>query len=170
MRKVRLVTCMGDGVRARHVRNGGCGCQSVSTVRCEQISVVHVARMGRARRKDEVMVPLTALRQDMQRRLDRIVIDECHVILKMESSFGLKLGELGELARAETKVILLRATLRRCKEELLWKRMSWRADEVKMFRMSTAEENKPYSERGAVFHRNEMRFGAVGGARRMVMR
>jgi superfamily II DNA helicase RecQ len=76
-----------------------------------------------------VMVPLIALRQDMQRRLDRIVIDECHVILKMKSRFGPKLGELGQLARAETKVILLGATLRRCEEELLWKQMSWRADE-----------------------------------------
>jgi hypothetical protein len=94
-----------------------------------QFGVVHVARMGRARRKDEVMVPLIALRQDMQRRLDRIVIDECHVILKMKSRFGPKLGELGQLARAETKVILLGATLRRCEEELLWKQMSWRADE-----------------------------------------
>jgi hypothetical protein len=63
----------------------------------------------------------------------------------MESRFGRKLHELSDIARAETEMILLRATLRRCKEELLWKRMRWRADEVKMFRMPTAGKNVRYS-------------------------
>jgi superfamily II DNA/RNA helicase len=79
------------------------------------------------------------------RRLDRIVIDECHVILNMESRFRPKLRELGELARAETQMILLTATLPPCKEDILWKRMSWKADEVKMFRMPTARKNIRYS-------------------------
>jgi ATP-dependent DNA helicase RecQ len=56
-----------------------------------------------------------------------------------------EVGELGQLARAETQMILLRAALRRCNEELLWKRMSWRAGEVKIITMSTAGENIRYS-------------------------
>jgi hypothetical protein len=78
------------------------------------------------------------------RRLDRIVIDECHVVLNTESKFRPKLRMLGELARVETQMVLLTATLPPCKEELLWKRMSWRADEVKMFRMPTARKNIRY--------------------------
>jgi superfamily II DNA or RNA helicase len=39
-------------------------------------------------RRTVVIVALTALRQDMQRRLDHIIINECHVILKMVSRFG----------------------------------------------------------------------------------
>lgn len=79
------------------------------------------------------------------RRLDRIVIDECHVVLNTEWRFRPKLRELGELARVETQMDLLTATLPPCKEELLWKRMSWTADEVKMFRMPTARKNIRYT-------------------------
>jgi superfamily II DNA helicase RecQ len=101
-----------------------------------------------------LMTPESALGEDgstfinrlkQTRRLDRIVIDECHAILNTESRFRPKLRKLGELARVETQMILLTATLPPCKEELLWKRMSWRADEVKMFRMPTARKNICYT-------------------------
>jgi superfamily II DNA helicase RecQ len=100
-----------------------------------------------------LMTPESALGDDgstfinrlkQTRRLDRIVIDECHVILNTESRFRPKLRELGELARVETQMILLTATLPPCKEELLWKRMSWTADEAKMFRMPTTRKNIRY--------------------------
>jgi superfamily II DNA/RNA helicase len=55
------------------------------------------------------------------------------------------LRELGELARVETQMVLLTATLPPCKEELLWKRMSWTADEVKLFRMPTTRKNIRYT-------------------------
>ena len=101
-----------------------------------------------------LMTPESALGDDgstfinrlkQTRRLDRIVIDECHVILNAESGFRPKLRKLGELARVETQMILLTATLPPCKEGLLWKRMSWTADEVKMFRMPTARKNIRYA-------------------------
>jgi superfamily II DNA helicase RecQ len=101
-----------------------------------------------------LMTPESALGDDgstfinrlkQTRRLDRIVIDECHVILNTESRFRPKLRRLGELARVETQMVLLTATLPPCKEEMLWKRMSWTADEVKMFRMPTARKNIRYT-------------------------
>jgi hypothetical protein len=71
-----------------------------------------------------------------RRQLNGIVVDEWHVILKMEARFGPKLCEMSALARADIQMVMLRGTLPRCREMLLWKGMSWRADEVKMFRMA----------------------------------
>jgi superfamily II DNA helicase RecQ len=84
-------------------------------------------------------------RLKVTRRLDRIVIDECHVILNMDAKFRPRLRELGDLARAETQMVLLTATLPPSKEGLLWERMSWSAEQVTMFRMDTTRKNIRYS-------------------------
>lgn len=44
-------------------------------------------------------------------RLDRIVIDECHVILGEEGGFRPYLQKLGQLVSAHTQMLLLTATL-----------------------------------------------------------
>ena len=79
------------------------------------------------------------------RQLDRIVIDECHVILNKQYSFRKQLQQLPQLAIAETQFVLLTATLPPHQEGELWERMSWPAESVRMFRDVTVRKNIRYS-------------------------
>ena len=79
------------------------------------------------------------------RRLDRIVIDECHVILNDQLDFRKHLQELGKLLVAETQMVLLTATLPPAEETRLFERMYWVRDEVHMIRASTVRPNIAYS-------------------------
>ena len=88
------------------------------------------------------------------RQLDRIVIDECHVILHQKYTFRKQLQELPKLVAAETQFVLLTATLPPSQEVELWERMSWQAESVRLFRDVTVRSNIQYSvvhlqERGA---------------------
>ena len=77
--------------------------------------------------------------------LDRIVIDECHVILNDQLEFRKHLQELGRLAIAETQMVLLTATLPPSTEATLFERMYWRREEVTLIRGSTVRPNIAYS-------------------------
>lgn len=79
------------------------------------------------------------------RRLDRIVIDECHVILNDQLDFRKHLQELGGLTSAETQMVLLTATLPPTEEDRLYKGMYWKREEVHMIRASTVRRNVRYS-------------------------
>lgn len=81
----------------------------------------------------------------VKRRLDRIVIDECHVILNDDSGFRKRMSQMGRLVAAEVQTILLTATLPPSKEQELWKRMFWKGEEVCMFRARTTRGNIRYS-------------------------
>lgn len=50
-------------------------------------------------------------RQRTLKRLDRIVIDECYMVLSQEPEFRLLIKELGQLRSAQTQIICLTATL-----------------------------------------------------------
>jgi superfamily II DNA helicase RecQ len=50
-------------------------------------------------------------------RLDRIVIDECHVVLDSLNRFRSRLLALKNLVQAETQIVYLTATLRPRKEQ-----------------------------------------------------
>ena len=78
-------------------------------------------------------------------RLDRIVIDECHVVLNDRWDFRRHLQQLGKLAFAETQMVLLTATLPPSDEEELFRRMYWRREEVTLIRASTVRPNIEYS-------------------------
>ena len=80
------------------------------------------------------------------RQLDRIVIDECHIILpqQQKSHFRKELQQLGVLMKAESQMVLLTATLPPHMEGELWQRMGWQAEEVKMFRDCTSRRNIQY--------------------------
>lgn len=78
-------------------------------------------------------------------RLDRIVIDECHVILNDRWDFRQHLQQLGKLAFAETQMVLLTATLPPTDEDELFRRMHWERDEVRLIRASTVRPNIEYS-------------------------
>src|SRR6186713_1535079 len=77
-------------------------------------------------------------------RLDRIIIDECHIILNDKMDFRKDMQRLGELSEVGTQMVMLTATLPPCKEPELWKRMNLEADEVKMFRAETSRANVRY--------------------------
>ena len=78
-------------------------------------------------------------------RLDRIVIDECHVILNDRLDFRQHLQQLGKLAFADTQMVLLTATLPPRDEDELFRRMYWRREEVTSIRASTVRSNIEYS-------------------------
>lgn len=79
------------------------------------------------------------------RQLDRIVIDECHVVLNQRYTFRKQMQQLGKLVGAETQMILLTATLPPSKEEELFRRMHFDRDQVKLFRDTTSRTNIAYS-------------------------
>ncbi|KAK7177507.1 DNA helicase [Paraphaeosphaeria sporulosa] len=78
------------------------------------------------------------------RQLDRIVIDECHIVLNRRYTFRKQMQQLGKLVAAETQMVLLTATLPPSEEDELFRRMHFDADQVKVFRAETARTNVAY--------------------------
>jgi superfamily II DNA helicase RecQ len=78
------------------------------------------------------------------RQLDRIVIDECHVVLNQQYTFRKQMQQLGWLVAAETQIVMLTATLPPSKEGELFRRMHFDPEQVKMFRAPTARTNVAY--------------------------
>jgi hypothetical protein len=69
----------------------------------------------------EFMTFLNRLRAT--RQLDRIVIDECHIVLSQRYDFRKEMQKLGKLVVAETQMVMLTATLPPSKEDELFRRM-----------------------------------------------
>ena len=82
-------------------------------------------------------------RMRMMRRLDRIVIDECHIILNNGLDFRKYMQELGRLMIVETQMVLLTATLPPTKEAELKRRMGW--VKMRVIRAPTVRKNIRYS-------------------------
>ena len=76
-------------------------------------------------------------RMKQTQRSDRIVIDECHVILNDQLDFRKRMQQLGKLAHAEVQMVLLTATMPPSKDAMLYERMYWRQEEVAMIRAPT---------------------------------
>lgn len=57
------------------------------------------------------------------RQLDRIVIDECHIVLSRRYAFRKQMQQLGRLVAAETLMVLLTATLPPSEEDELFRPM-----------------------------------------------
>lgn len=83
-------------------------------------------------------------RQRVLQRLDRIVIDECHIVLNDQEGFRPDLQRLGDLRAAHTQMVLLTATLPPTEEARLYQRMRWPADRVAMYRSRTNRKNVAY--------------------------
>ena len=78
------------------------------------------------------------------RRLDRIVIDECHVILNPQKDFRPAMARLGRLASAQTQMVFLTATLPPASEALFLHRIKHQASEVGIYRARTSRPNVAY--------------------------
>jgi superfamily II DNA helicase RecQ len=77
-------------------------------------------------------------------QLDRIVIDECHIVLNRQYKFRKQMQQLGRLVAAETQIVMLTATLPPSKEDKLFHPMYFDPEQVKMFRALTARTNVAY--------------------------
>ncbi|KAG9196736.1 hypothetical protein G6514_006778, partial [Epicoccum nigrum] len=78
------------------------------------------------------------------RQLDRIVVDECHIVLNRRYDFRKEMQKLGKLVAAETQMVMLTATLPPSEEDELFRRMYVDGDQVALFRAETARKNVAY--------------------------
>jgi len=102
------------------------------------------------------------------RQLDRIVIDECHIVLNRQYTFRKEMQRLGKLVGAQTQMVLLTATLPPTEEDELYRRMHFKRDQVKMFREPTTRTNVAYRvvRVGRSVRRKEVESRIVGIVRR----
>jgi len=77
-------------------------------------------------------------------QLDRIVIDECHVVLNRQFQSRKEMQQLGKLVAAETQMVKLTTTLPPSEEEKLFRRVYTDRGRVVVFRSSTARRNVQY--------------------------
>ncbi|KAJ5863522.1 uncharacterized protein N7529_001349 [Penicillium soppii] len=83
-------------------------------------------------------------RQRLGHRLDRIVIDECHVVLNDQSQFRPAMAQLGRLIVAQAQMIYLTATLPPAAEDQLFRRLRTTREKAHMFRARTHRTNVAY--------------------------
>lgn len=98
--------------------------------------------------------PETSLETDFQnflsrlrqfKRLDRIVIDECHVVLNTRQTFRKQLGRLGDLIGNNTQIILLTATLPPRYEARLFNTLYLSPEKIVKYRLPSNRSNIRYS-------------------------
>ena len=74
--------------------------------------------------------------------MDRIVVDECHMVLDSTEEFWPKMWELGQvLGKARAQVVFLTATLEPSDEEGFCRTMGIRRKEAVVFRSATTRRN-----------------------------
>ncbi|KAK1837728.1 hypothetical protein CCHR01_19648 [Colletotrichum chrysophilum] len=88
--------------------------------------------------------------------LDRVVVDECHVVLEGTRDFRPQLGELGRAIREfGVQIVCLTATLPPADETAFFRTMRFEASRVTMFRAATTRKNISYAvvtvDEGAVY-------------------
>ncbi|KAI9035075.1 uncharacterized protein KD926_004657 [Aspergillus affinis] len=123
---------------------------------CQQLGISCVAWESR-RPPDEASIvlvtPESAVTPDLQsflnrlrlvQRLDRIIIDECHVMLPEETDFRPAMQQLGRLVTARTQMVLLTATLLPILEDRLFQRIEYAREDIRVFRALTTRTNIRY--------------------------
>lgn len=78
------------------------------------------------------------------RRLDRIIINECHVMLPGSADFQPAMQRLGELIQVRTQLVFLTATLPPTLEQALFKQISHAREAVCLFHAPTTRSNIQY--------------------------
>ena len=84
------------------------------------------------------------LRQRARHQLDRIMIDECHVLLDHNPKFREEVKQLGQLTEHNTQLIFLTATLPPSLEPRLWKLLHLDPTRCERFRDSSTRLNIQY--------------------------
>lgn len=124
--------------------------------RCQQLGIACVAWDSRCPPDDASIVFVTPESSEhpdfhsfmnrlrVQQRLDRIVVDECHVVLDDPSGFRPAMRRLGHLTSAKTQMLYLTATLPPSEEERFFGRIQHEPDSVRMIRGSTRRQNIRY--------------------------
>lgn len=106
-------------------------------------------------------------RQQLLHQLDRIVIDECHLMLHHQGDFRPMLRQLGRLFTIPTQFILLTATLPPSTEDQLCERIFCKRADVCWYRDRTSRHNvayrvwRPPLERGYHGHSQWIEMGSV---------
>jgi late competence protein required for DNA uptake (superfamily II DNA/RNA helicase) len=124
--------------------------------RCQQLGIQCVSWESR-RPPDEAAIVLVTPessedpdfhtflnRQRWMRRLDRIVVDECHIILNQQKDFRPAMARLGRLVSARTQMVFLTATLPPRMEEIFFQRIRHPAQAVSIYRARTSRGNVAY--------------------------
>jgi hypothetical protein len=83
-------------------------------------------------------------RQRELMRLDRVVIDECHVMLNESETFRPRLQQLGRLHQCGVQMVFLTATLPPCEETRLFKQMKVPREDISIHRARTSRHNVAY--------------------------
>jgi RecQ family ATP-dependent DNA helicase len=136
---VPLIALRGDMMR--RCRKLGISCAEWDSRRPPDAAAVVLVTPESAVR-EEFATFLNRLRAT--RQLDRIVIDECHIVLNRRYDFRKEMQKLGKLAAAETQMVMLTATLPPSEEDELFRRMYVERDQVELFRAETARTNVAY--------------------------
>ncbi|KAL4732889.1 P-loop containing nucleoside triphosphate hydrolase protein [Aspergillus similis] len=124
--------------------------------RCRQLGVSCVA-WDRQRPPDEaaivLMTPESAVtgnfqlfinRLVMMRRLDPVVVDECHIIMNSQKDFQPQMAQLGQLVRARCQMVYLIATLPPQMEGEFSQRIHYPRDKIYIYRGRTRRNNMAY--------------------------
>ena len=124
--------------------------------RCQQLGIACVAWESRCPPDDASIVLVTpestehpdfhsfVNRLRVQQRLDRIVVDECHVVLSDQTDFRPAMHRLGHLTQTRTQMVYLTATLPPTEEARFFPRIQHPPDTVRMFRGRTSRGNIRY--------------------------
>ncbi|KAJ5443111.1 hypothetical protein N7445_004862 [Penicillium cf. griseofulvum] len=83
-------------------------------------------------------------RQQLIHQLDRIVIDECHLMLHQHSNFRPTFRKLSQLTNTNAQLVLLTATLPPSAEHQLWKRLHCTRENISLYRDRTSRHNVAY--------------------------
>ncbi|CEL10294.1 hypothetical protein ASPCAL13415 [Aspergillus calidoustus] len=124
--------------------------------RCRQVRVSCVA-WDRQRPPDEAAImlvtPESAVTSNFQtfinqlvimRRLDHVVVDECHIIMNAQKDFRPQMAKLGWLVRARCPMVYLTATLPPQLEGEFSRRIHYPRDQIYIYRARTSRSNVAY--------------------------
>ncbi|CEL11232.1 hypothetical protein ASPCAL14335 [Aspergillus calidoustus] len=80
----------------------------------------------------------------MMRRLDRVVVDECYIIMNPQRDFRPEMAQLGQLVRARTQMVYLTATFPPQMEGEFSRRIHYPRDQIYIYRARTSRRNVAY--------------------------
>ncbi|KAI9035034.1 uncharacterized protein KD926_004698 [Aspergillus affinis] len=124
--------------------------------RCQRLGIACVAWESRCPPDDASIVLVTpestehpdfhsfVNRLRVQQRLDRVVVDECHIVLNDQADFRPAMRRLGHLTAARTQMVYLTATLPPSEEPRFFERIGHARETARMFRGRTSRANIRY--------------------------